>query len=317
MIIDNDKGFIFEVVTNEEYMDYERKIYTNSDFAKKEFINIDIDNIDGVDDGHFEFKRPKEKKRVELINSIRLNGIIEPLILYRHNTSFGHMYYTIISGYERHMALKALYVSTGDKKFETVDAIVYDDSEVSFMMTQNMRMDSNLNRRMDISERIRFIISKCRLLKGLKQKRNDYNVGEEVARLMSISKSTVYSYLELENLIPEFFELLRDHKITLENALKLAIFNQDYQRIIFNELGNEGVKNYIIKKLPKEDVKSVYAMKSMLNFIRLVVKKGPPNARISINCKTAVLEKLSEIISNALMTNGMGEHKVKVLVNDK
>ena len=61
----------------------------------------------------------------DLADSIELNGLLEPLCVFRRGQGTGH--YVIFSGHRRYKALRLLYEKSGFKKWTEVPCIVYPD----------------------------------------------------------------------------------------------------------------------------------------------------------------------------------------------
>lgn len=61
----------------------------------------------------------------DLVDSIELNGLLEPLCVFRRAQGTGH--YVIFSGHRRYKALRLLYEKSGFEKWTEVPCIVYPD----------------------------------------------------------------------------------------------------------------------------------------------------------------------------------------------
>ena len=96
----------------------EMEAVSNSDTPRITMIPIDELRPNGgnfYDTSNFE----------DLADSIELNGLLEPLCVFRRGQGTGH--YVIFSGHRRYKALRLLYEKSGFEKWTEVPCIVYPD----------------------------------------------------------------------------------------------------------------------------------------------------------------------------------------------
>lgn len=217
---------------------------------------------------HF-FKIYSDEKMEELIESIKDNGLMQPIIT-RQNGKYNE----ILSGHNRVEAYKKI-------GYETIPAIFYvdmnDDEAEKFVI------ETNLNQRgwSDLSyyEKIEIVRYKKRTKKIV-----------ELAEDENISKRTWSYYIKLLNLKKEFVDLLDNEKISFNKALLLSELSLEFQNMIYEVITENKIKlnddklKLIIKKynqrnLKLNDIKDLLISKNKNKEIKL------PNINKSFNKK--------------------------------
>ncbi len=160
------------------------------------------------------FKRYSEEKEKEMIDSIKVNGIIQDLIV----RPLPNGNYQILSGHNRkNCAIKAGLTEL-PCKIKDVD----DDT------AQLMLVDTNLVQRKDFypSETAKALKIKKDIYKK-KEVRSDFF--DEIIKEQNMSRGNIQRYLRLNYLIPELMDRVDTKEINLKNAEDLSFLTREEQ----------------------------------------------------------------------------------------
>ena len=177
------------------------------------------------------FKSRTGEEQTELLESIRANGTLVPIIV--HSSSAGK--YEIISGHRRVEACKELSI-------DTIPAIVKELTNEEAIITM---VDANLQRENLLpSEKAFAYKMKVEAMKrkaGRPQKNSsqvatNIDTAAEIGQQLGESRDQVYRYIRLTNLIPELLKLVDEHRIAFTPAVELSYLPEQEQRIIYDEI---------------------------------------------------------------------------------
>ena len=231
---------------------------------------IRIDEIDGFN-GH-PFKVLDDDKMEDLVKSIRLNGILTPVLVRPQPDGR----YEMISGHRRLHAAKLVGL-------EAIPAIVreLDDDDATIIMVEaNLQREEILPSEKAFAYRMRYEAVKRKagrpgksgkVLNGrtatIAEKnasqnetnfcvRSDYELAEELGE----SRAQLQRYIRLTELIPELLELVDQKKIPLMTAVDISFIGTQTQKYLYEYIKANGmVKSYQITALRKylNDSKSI------------------------------------------------------------
>ena len=177
------------------------------------------------------FKSRTGEEQTELLESIRANGTLVPIIV--RSSSAGK--YEIISGHRRVEACKELSI-------DTIPAIVKELTNEEAIITM---VDANLQRENLLpSEKAFAYKMKVEAMKrkaGRPQKNSsqvatNIDTAAEIGQQLGESRDQVYRYIRLTNLIPELLKLVDEHRIAFTPAVELSYLPEQEQRIIYDEI---------------------------------------------------------------------------------
>ena len=177
------------------------------------------------------FKSRTGEEQTELLESIRANGTLVPIIV--RSSSAGK--YEIISGHRRVEACKELNV-------DTIPAIVKELTNEEAIITM---VDANLQRENLLpSEKAFAYKMKVEAMKrkaGRPQKKSsqvatNIDTAAEIGQQLGESRDQVYRYIRLTNLIPELLKLVDEHRIAFTPAVELSYLPEHEQRILYEEI---------------------------------------------------------------------------------
>ena len=197
---------------------------------KKKAANIQVDKLRTFE-GH-PFKALDDKNMGNLIESVRQQGIISPLIV---RTIESADEYEVISGHRRlHAAVKA--------GLSEVPALIYplDRSEAMIAV-----VDSNLHReRLLPSEKAFAYKMKMDAMKA-QGKRTDLTLSQaatksdtaaEIGKSQNESRDQVFRYIRLTYLIPKLLDKVDEGVIALSPAVELSYLSKEQQKILLDAM---------------------------------------------------------------------------------
>ncbi|MFZ1322683.1 MAG: ParB/RepB/Spo0J family partition protein [Ignavibacteria bacterium] len=189
-----------------------------------------------------------EEKLNELSDSIRQNGLIQPVTVKKTENG-----YILISGERRLRAIKLLGL-------EKIPVYFMDSSDKSNEDMLELALIENLQREdlnpMELSDSYFKLIE----LHNLTQ--------EKIADKVSKNRSTVANYLRLQRLPIEIKLSLRKNEITEAHArLLLRVDNEDDQITLWKRIVNENITVKNLQEITKQDVKKPKAKKPKLGEI--------------------------------------------------
>lgn len=242
-----------DVFDNIELKELKDELIENGLELTEEYKSIpDEDLVDFEDQP---FKLYNDEKKEEMIRSIKLNGIIQPLIV--RPTEDGK--YQILSGHNRRICGR----EAGLKIFPC--KIKYDltDDEARLYL-----VDSNLATRNEISpmERARALLIRKNTYRNEKIKskiessieaenRDNNDISKRIQEIENMSSGNLQRYLRLNYLDKGLQELVDNGKVSLKVAENLSYLPKDKQRVVGNLIEKENIKvsEGQAVKLKKED----------------------------------------------------------------
>ncbi len=176
------------------------------------------------------FKLREGIEKEQLIESIKLQGTIEPLVV-RLSLSAGK--YEVISGHRRLAACKEL----GLTRIPVIVKDLTDEQAITMMVDSNLHRENILP-----SERAFAYKMKYDALKH-QGKRNDLTSEqfapklstEQIADESGTSKDTIKRYIRLTNLIPELLNLVDEGRIAFTPAVELSYLTPKQQNALYEE----------------------------------------------------------------------------------
>lgn len=203
---------------------------------KREKVRVvSLQYVDDFPDHPFQVREDEDMEK--LIESIRNNGVLNPIIVRRKEDER----YEIISGHRRKYACKKLGM-------DLIPMIVRDISRDEAVIAM---VDSNLQREVILpSEKARAYKMKMDAMKR-QGKRTDLTLSPMATKspidsAMEIGKSTgesrdqVFRYVRLNQLTPELLEFVDDGKIGLRPAVELSYLQEEEMRDLVDFIDTEG-----------------------------------------------------------------------------
>lgn len=204
-----------------------------------------------------------KQEKEELIESVKEEGILDPLILWKIDRnevrefyepeefkkdpkgySFSGDEYMILSGHNRGDAALISFEKTKDEKFLTVPArvIAEGDKDNFSKRAEDIILDTNYHQRKKAAKTMQLeVIRKCKRYeeKGYRKK----EMVEMAAKDLDIAQSTIYRRLNIDQMIPELKEMFFDGVLSSTSCDKLGGLRVEAQ--------NHLLKNYKAQLLDK------------------------------------------------------------------
>ena len=226
------------------------------------------------------FKVKDDEKMEELIESIRLQGILTP-VLVRPDKEDG---YEMISGHRRMHAAQRLGL-------ETIPAIVKemtDDESTIAMVNANIQREELLP-----SERAFAYKMKMDAM-NRQGKRNDLTLGhgvpkwshEQIGNEAGLSGRQIKRYIRLTELIPELLEMVDEKRILLTVGVDISYIDQDVQKWLYEYIRDNGViKPEQIAKLREHLEKNKINQMEMIQILNSSLKGRIPLKKVTLSEK--------------------------------
>lgn len=195
---------------------------------------ISLQYVDDFPNHPFEVREDEDMEK--LIDSIRNNGVLNPIIVRRKEDER----YEIISGHRRKYACRKLGM-------DLIPMIVRDFSKDEAVIAM---VDSNLQREVILpSEKAKAYKMKMDAMRrraGRPSKENVSPVGtnfrtdEIIAQEAGESRNQVQRYIRLNELTPELLEFVDEGKIGLRPAVELSYLQEEEMRDLVDFIDTEG-----------------------------------------------------------------------------
>ena len=172
------------------------------------------------------FKVIDDDKMQDLVESIRTNGILSPVLV----RPIGNDIYEMVSGHRRMHAASLLGM-------ESIPAIIRemtDDEAIVKMVDANIQREELLPSEKAFAYKMKFEAMKRRA--GRPRKENSTQIGWKfetaalVGKELGESKNQIRRFIRLTELIPEIRDMVDEKKIAFNPAVELSYLKPDEQR---------------------------------------------------------------------------------------
>ena len=241
-------------------------------------IEIELKQITPFHDHPFKVR--DDEKMEELVESIRLQGILTP-VLVRPDDEDG---YEMISGHRRMHAAKKIGL-------ETIPAIVKemtDDESTIAMVNANIQREELLP-----SERAFAYKMKMEAIKRQGSRRDltsDQNgpklAASTIGQESGISSTQVKRYIHLTELIPELLDMVDEKRLGFTIAVDISYIGQDVQKWLYEYIKDNGVvKPEQIAKLREHLEKNKVNQMEMIQILNGSLKGRHPSKKVTLSEK--------------------------------
>lgn len=226
------------------------------------------------------FKVLDDEKMDTLVDSIRENGILNPVIV-RPDQSGN---YEIISGHRRLHAARIV----GLKKVPAIVKEMSDDEAIIKMVDANIQREEILP-----SERAFSLKMKMDAIKRQGKRSDltsDHNgpklASVEVGQTVGISSTQVKRYIRLTELIPELLECTDNKKIGLVMAVDLSYLDEQVQKWVYEYFKeNEFLKPVQVEALKNYPNLSNVTQFSVISIMNDALPKKSKESKLSFSAK--------------------------------
>lgn len=248
----------------------------NNEDTNNKVTDLKISHLIDYRKGNLGENRYSKQDLDDLVESVKLNGIIQPLVV----RSLENDQYEIVLGHHRRDAA----LLSG---LETVPCIIKDmDDDTAELLF----MDSNLQHgfeKMLHSEKAELIYRRNEVLKrqgrrtDLKQDENQKSVNEE----FHLSRSSIQRYLRIYQLSDKLKEELDQGNIGVKVAVDLSFISQDHQELIADYVRENNLK---IDKKMSEKIKTAFERQSLNDEVLLKILNGKDTEKEAKPKKTSI-----------------------------
>lgn len=202
------------------------------------------------------FSMYDEIKKQEVLQSIKENGVLVPIIIRK----IANDKYEIISGHNRVECSKELQLSTIPAQI-----VECDDDKASLIM-----LDTNLCNRDKIPpvEKGYAYKMKMEILKNNPNISNINEFNENSPEGNSESKTQIYRYIRLTELIKALQEKTNNEIIPIKAGVELSYLSQEEQEIINQVIDDEQIKLSLVQAQKIRLKKNKITYESVLNLIK-------------------------------------------------
>ena len=173
------------------------------------------------------FKLRDGEEKEQLLQSIRTQGAIEPLIV----RPLSESEYEVISGHRR----MEVYRELGIEKLPVIVRNLTDEQAVSMMADANLHRENILPSERAFAYKMKWEAAK-KSEKTLSQPATRMRNDDVIAQSFGIGKDTLHRYIRLTYLIPELLEMVDEGRIALTPAVELSYLTNEEQQTLLNEI---------------------------------------------------------------------------------
>lgn len=227
------------------------------------------------------FKVVDDEKMQDLVDSIKLNGVLSPVLL----REAGHGQYEMISGHRRMHAAQLA-------GFDTIPAIIRElsDDEATIIM-----VDSNIQREELLPSEKAFAykmkMDAMRRSAGRPRKENEghnvpYLTSDSIGEAEGVSGRQVKRYIRLTELIPEILDMVDSKRITFVAGVDISYIDQVVQKWLYEYIHDNGViKPEQITALRKRLEEGMINQSQMIMVLNESLKGRLPSRRVALSEK--------------------------------
>ena len=182
------------------------------------------------------FKVVDDEKMQDLIESIRANGILTPVLI----RPVGNDRYEMVSGHRRMHAAQAL----GLERTPAIIREMTDDEATVKMVDSNIQREELLPSEKAFAYKMKFDAMKRQVGRPSKENstQNGWNfeTAELVGRETGESKNQIRRYIRLTELLPELLDLVDKKRLQFTVAVEISYIDSEVQKWIYEYIRENG-----------------------------------------------------------------------------
>ena len=183
------------------------------------------------------FKVVDDERMQDLMESIRVNGILSPTLV----RPLGHDTYAMVSGHRRMHAAMLL----GMDRIPVIIREMTDDEAVVKMVDANIQREELLPSEKAFAYKMKMEAMKRGAGRPTKenscQNGTNYRADEELSDQVGESARQVQRYIRLTELIPELLDYVDQKRIQFTVAVEISYIDQEIQKWLFEYIKDNGV----------------------------------------------------------------------------
>lgn len=182
------------------------------------------------------FKVIDDEKMQELVESIKTNGVLTPVLV----RPLGMDTYEMISGHRRMHAAKL----AGLEKIPTIIREMTDDEAVICMVDANVQREELLPSEKAFAYKMKLEAMKRRAGRpsqnNVSQNGTDFRSDELLAKQIGSSRNQIQRYIRLTELIPDLLELVDKKKLQFTVAVEISYIDEKIQQWLYEYIRDNG-----------------------------------------------------------------------------
>lgn len=225
------------------------------------------------------FKVLDDEKMDELVESIKTNGVLTPVLVRPDDEGT----YEMISGHRRlHAAKRAgLFripaivkeMTNDDAVIAMVDANVQREeilpSERAFSLKMKMDAMNHRGKRTDLT---------------LSHEETKFHTAEKIGEAEGLGRAQVHRYIRLTELIPKLLDMVDEKRLALSVAVELSYMNKNIQQWIYEFIRENGmIKQEQLMELRKYRDDRNMTQEQLINILIGSVSTVPVSKKITLN----------------------------------
>lgn len=225
------------------------------------------------------FKVLDDEKMDELVESIKANGVLTPVLVRPDDEGT----YEMISGHRRlHAAKKAgllkipaivKEMTNDDAVIAMVDANVQREevlpSERAFSLKMKMDAMNHRGKRTDLT---------------LSHEGTKFHSAEKIGEAEGLGRAQVHRYIRLTELIPKLLDMVDEKRLALSVAVEISYMNKNVQQWIYEFIRENGmIKQEQLMELRKYRDDQNMTQEQLINILIGSVSTVPVSKKITIN----------------------------------
>ena len=225
------------------------------------------------------FRVVDDEKMEELVESIKANGILTPVLVRPDDEGT----YEMISGHRRlHAAKKA-----GLLKIPAIVKEMTNDDTVIAMVDANVQREEILPSERAFAFKMKFEAIRHQG-KGtdatLFPEGTKSNSGDIVGQSEGLTRTQVYRYIRLTELIPKLLDMVDEKRLALSVAVELSYMNKNIQQWIYEFIRENGmIKQEQLMELRKYRDDRNMTQEQLINILIGSVSTVPVSKKITLN----------------------------------
>lgn len=225
---------------------------------------IDLNTLSKAPDEWNFYKPLENEKMVELIDSILVNGLLQPIVVWQQQDGN----YMILAGHNRTAAFKKLLETTNDPSYSKIPALIKNWNELDEQAAREIIIDTNwVQRTLSAMEKSQSINQKYNLLLGSRQRieKGDGLIRDKISKAYNISGRQIAKYKSLNLLIDPFQSALNSNQISLNLASKLASLDAHIQKYIYSNYNVDFKSNklkFITNESTEKEIDDIFMIES-------------------------------------------------------
>lgn len=227
------------------------------------------------------FKVLDDEKMIDLVESIRANGVLSPVLV----RPDGEDHYEMVSGHRRMHAAKIVGL-------EMIPAIVRemsDDEAVVYMVDSNIQREELLPSEKAFAYKMK--------LDAMKRqgKRNDLTSSQnetklrsdsELSKQVGESRAQIQRYIRLTELVPELLDMVDQKRLNFTIAVDISYIDQEIQKWLYEYIRENGfIKPNQISTLRKYAESEPMTQNKMIQILNSCISLKGIAQKITLNEK--------------------------------